>query len=621
MWSRKLSDYSSSEKSADVPAISTSKLNIFVGANNSGKSRLLRNLFISERSELMIEDIIRSENINKELFEIRNCFNQTHQLGNLTRDQVVRLFAGGVFTFTEYSDSQKQFSALLENIKNGTRNGFRESEKNYLRQLSIFYKKKLNDENFFQVINELINPDFPKKYYIPVLRGMRPLLEKVKGEDDFKDLYFDRTKKDYFKSQLDPGENEIITGVELYKLLTKHLLGQPNERKLIRDYEILIGEWFFGGEDFVLVPEYNLDTVAVKIGSEKQRPIYDLGDGLQQIIIITSAAFLQRKESLFFIEEPENHMHPGMLRKLVLFLLEQTPHQYFFTTHSNHLLDLAELRDDVVIQKVTKVVKDNKAEFKIRQCTRDRDLLTDLGVKASSVYLSNSSIWVEGITDRFYLSVYMKKYIESLNDEVEKKKLEGLIENYHYSFVEYQGSTLGHWAFTDGGLSSSEQEPINALKLCSEALLIADGDIYDKGDRENILNEQLGKRFLMLNCKEIENLIPSDVLKETAIRTFNGMQSGTKEKLDINALDGVANSNYSASMEGVGYHLDQLFGLDCKIKGARRVFAESSGTIKRKGEFCKKAIIVMGEIEWELTNALNELCKKIFDHILSCNQE
>lgn len=88
-------------------------------------------------------------------------------------------------------------------------------------------------------------------------------------------------------------------------------------------------------------------------------------------------------------------MHAGMVRQLMNFYLNETPHYYFFTTHSNYLLDMADESDQVMIQKFVKQPKvdsSNEFEFKIYRCDRDRDLLASLGVHPSSVYLANRTI-------------------------------------------------------------------------------------------------------------------------------------------------------------------------------------------------------------------------------------
>ncbi|MGE8352812.1 MAG: AAA family ATPase [Pseudomonas protegens] len=443
-----------------------------------------------------------------------------------------------------------------------------------------------------------------KKHYIPILRGMRPL-------GDGKDLFLERTLRDYFPTA---DKLKVITGFDLYNLLARFLLGQPDERERVRNYEKILGNEFFGGADVTLIPQYGQDTVAVKIGDDAQFSIYDLGDGLQQVIIITSAAFLEQEKSIFFIEEPEACLHPGLLRKLALFLLNHTNHQYIATTHSNHLLDLAESHNEVLIHRVNKKSNPDDRGFCIQECTKDREILADLGVRASSVYLANSTIWVEGITDRLYLKVFMKKYLDYLEPSPKKTMFEGYLENYHYAFVEYQGGTLGHWGFDDDDTT----ERLNASRLCADAFLIADGDIISKSERAQKLSGELQNRFHLLPGKEIENLLPPTVVLESAKRIFGRKLPKTKSGLDGDKLSDILNTNLANSSYGIGYHLDKTLGLKGKGKD-RKVFADESGTINDKVKFCQQAVQVLNEIEWSLPDNLIKLCEKIYAHIESKN--
>ncbi|NAR71862.1 AAA family ATPase [Acinetobacter haemolyticus] len=222
-----------------------------------------------------------------------------------------------------------------------------------------------------------------------------------------------------------------------------HLLGEPEQRDLIKNYEKKLSQYFFDNEPVSLIPKHDQDVVNIKIGKDQQFPISQLGDGLQQAIILTYEAFIKKdKTYAFFVEEPELHMHAGMVRQLMNFYLNETPHYYFFTTHSNHLLDMADESDQVIIQKFIKQSKkddEKQFEFKIYRCDRDRDLLASLGVRPSSIYLANCTIWVEGITDRLYITKYMEKYLAELENSNEDlyKKYRRFMPNYHYTFVEY----------------------------------------------------------------------------------------------------------------------------------------------------------------------------------------
>tara|TARA_R110000851_G_scaffold233755_1_gene386274 strand:+ start:3153 stop:4778 length:1626 start_codon:yes stop_codon:yes gene_type:complete len=445
------------------------------------------------------------------------------------------------------------------------------------------------------------------RFYLPALRGMRPL-------DKDNDLFKSRTIADYFSI---PGFNaeNVITGYNLYDLLARFLLGKPGQREVIKRYEKLLGDHFFNGNEVTLIPQYDGDTVAVKIGDEDQFPIYDLGDGLQQVIIITSAAFLTEEFSVFFVEEPEIFLHPGLLQKLAVFLLEFTDHQFVAVSHSNHLLDLAESRNDVSINKVKKERNEGGLKFLVESKEQDQEILEALGVTPSSLFLANSSIWVEGITDRLYLRRFMQKYIEELSDDAEKSLLSSLSENFHYTFVEYQGAALSHWSFSKTGSDGDENDNLSALKASSNIFLIADGDIKNKGDRADRLKTSLSEKFYILDCKEIENLLPLDVLKGTAANFYETKRT-KKDFVNIYGLEKLKYETYSNSLrDGIGRFLDRA----CGVPKESRFFSEDSGTIKNKLRFCKIALSVMDEIEWDLTDEVRDICSAVFEHVKSCN--
>ncbi|WP_166359309.1 AAA family ATPase [Pseudomonas akapageensis] len=585
------------------------KLNLFIGPNNSGKSRLLRFLFSAPQNKMQLGVGEAFQEASGKLGNIFDIIKSGSRILDFDCHEFMAIYNGDCKDSGALVGSIDSLLKLLSDASNHNMHvmgGHNSHLFNDIRHHAQARYPGSAMEAFSSLRNQV---NALKKHYIPILRGMRPL-------GDGTDLFYERTVKDYFPLAKE-SELEIITGFDLYKLLAQFLLGQPSERERVRSYEKILGDEFFGGAEVTLIPQYGKDTVAVKIGDDEQFSIYDLGDGLQQVIIITSAAYLERERSIFFVEEPESCLHPGLLRKLALFLLNHTGHQYIATTHSNHLLDLAESHKDVLIHRVTKKNTSDGNSFNIQECTKDREILADLGVRASSIYLANSTIWIEGITDRLYLKVIMRKYLDSISDGSRKIMLEGFLENYHYAFVEYQGGTLGHWGFDD---DDDTTERLNASRLCSDAFLIADGDILSKSQRAKNLAEELKDRFHLLPGKEIENLLPISVVFEAAKRIFERKKSNTTAGLNIDDLSKILTVNLAKSSHGIGYHLDKAFGLKGKGKLERRVFADESGTIKDKVKFCKQAIEVMAEIEWELTSDMVSLCENIYSHVALKNQ-
>lgn len=387
-WAENLENYSSNNDIEYDEVIEIKRLNFFIGKNNAGKSKFLRTLFKMRGGQYLYNStqFRKLKSFHKKI--VSNKFDPRYEeFINLMNDTL---------TVQSYTTASLAFKSVMHSLyENGLLNQIY-SNNNIDIALDLFHQETTNIHKIFSNM----------KFYIPILRGMRPVTEI-----ENKQPYIERAQKDYFTDTSKFNTENIITGECLYHELKIHLLGEPEQREIIKNYEEKLSQYFFDNEAVSLIPKHDQDVVNIKIGSDRQRPIYELGDGLQQAIILTYEAYIKNKDKegntethAFFIEEPELHMHAGMVRQLMNFYLNETNHYYFFTTHSNHLLDMADESDQVMIQKFVKHPKEgssNEFEFKIYRCDRDRDLLASLGVRPSSVYLANCTIWVEGITDRF----------------------------------------------------------------------------------------------------------------------------------------------------------------------------------------------------------------------------
>lgn len=635
-WAENLENYSSNNDIEYDEVIEIKRLNFFIGKNNAGKSRFLRELFTAQQHFKYFQKFDLSKEstefinfINSNNFQrprIPNVDTQWYSTGKADVSSAEKFYIESKLSLL--NSVKFQYDRVIEIV-----NEIKAKVSNYENTSN---KSSHNLQDFIQKLENKISrielQSFFKdeKLYIPILRGMRPVTNL-----ENKQPYIERAQKDYFSATTQFNSKNIITGECLYHELKIHLLGEPEQRDLIKIYEEKLSQYFFDNEPVSLIPKHDQDVVNIKIGKDKQFPISQLGDGLQQAIILTYEAYIKSKDSegypephAFLIEEPELHMHAGMVRQLMNFYLNETPHYYFFTTHSNHLLDMADESDQVMIQKFVKQPKtDNPSEFdfKIYRCDRDRDLLASLGVRPSSVYLANCTIWVEGITDRLYITKYMEKYLAELEESNEElyKKYRRFMPNYHYTFVEYAGSNLVHWCFSDDYADQLEDKGLSAKAVASEMLLIADGDIRGKADRVQILKKELKTdNYLILECKETENTLPKNSIVRVAIQRFNRMKSKTKDSYDISLINHITDEYYFDHKEvGIGKLLDiKLKKPSSKTK--QTLFADGTGvgTIKYKLDFCREIIKDFDENpDWELTPKAKQLCERIYKHIEKCN--
>ncbi|MBI3817459.1 MAG: ATP-binding protein [Planctomycetes bacterium] len=420
-----------------------------------------------------------------------------------------------------------------------------------------------------------------------------------------------RTIEDYFPDA-NPKLHDIFTGYDMYMTLKRMRHGEPQESAMIHEFEHYLSTTFYEGNQVSLIPyeaksgEGDRHDIRVKIGNGSQRSIHNLGDGMQSLLTCLFPIFMadEKDRCLFFIEEPDICMHPSLQRAFIEALRDprHRRHQYFITTHSNHLLDLTQEFTNISIFHFQKT-QEGPAKFRIRNVSHgDHSILRDLGVRSSSVFLANSTIWVEGITDRLYLRKFMERYLESLklSNHEQYEKYSRFREDYHYAFVEYQGSNLVHWTFD---LTDDNCKKIKAHFLCASAIVFADGDIAGKGTRTDDFRKQLGDRFIILDCKEIENLLP-----EESIRTYITF----KGKDSKGSAASILRSEYCnvSNFVGLGKYLDE------KLNLSPNTLATDSGTIRNKIDFCNEIIQLWDDNpNWKLPGDVGTCMARLFAHI------
>ncbi len=603
------------------------QLNVFIGPNNSGKSRLLREIFASNVIEATPNDE-RSD-------AVRACLQQLHRYLDHT-------FASEPSATTLREALPRLFPPLSRRGPHNPHDKLSEIVKSQYKMLVGFteqYGPAVRLQNQGEVGKEIFRqfvllrghfqhltqqtPPLPDmtRLYIPALRGLRPI-------GDSASIYRDRTIKDYFKSnaqfarqgatdnQEQLAEIRILTGLELYEQVKNHLLGSLDQRKLIRDFEQYLGRTFFDNLPVTLIPRVGDDALHVKIGSEAERPIYHLGDGIQQIIILTIPLFLHRdKHLLLFIEEPELYLHPGYQRRFIEAVLDETEckgRQVFVATHAHQFLDITIDSEAVSVYKFKKVLgADDKAEqvpkFEITNSSNeDFALLAELGVRNSAVLLANCTIWVEGITDRLYIRKYLELYQAAMELKQDGGKPKQFFEDIHFAFVEYGGSNITHWSFLD-----ESGEGIDPCRVCGQLFLIADKDSETKVKRHDELTKALGERFYCLSCREIENTLEQSIVQKV-IHGYEG---------DEVSLKPVAPKKYAK--QPLGKLINEeilpagwLTGADRKT---RHRYASASGTINEKVDFARNAISHLTSVS-DLSEETIGLCKRLYDFIDASNR-
>jgi predicted ATPase len=240
-------------------------------------------------------------------------------------------------------------------------------------------------------------------------------------------------------------------------------------------------------------------TILVSIDGNEQ-PISNLGTGVEQLIIIGLASYLF-SDRLILIDEPELHLHPRAQKRLMKYLNENVDAQFVIATHSAAVLDAVDA--DVIriendgARTVGQTIENNTDKYRA---------VRDLGHSPSELIQSNFAIWVEGPSDRIYINHWIKRLDADL------------VEGIDYSVVFYGGRVLAQFSFGDDGA-----DLVNAVSLSREFAVVIDSDKRSDDGRINstklrILEEveKLGGFGWLTKGREVENYLPKSVIESLA---------------------------------------------------------------------------------------------------------
>ena len=585
------------------------KVNIFIGENNCGKSRLMRSI-AKESYEIFSE-----ENCWREQLSYKRNIEGLKELIKRLKECSVETDFNKIINVLGNEDDKDIFY-LVENI-----NSQLKEEKNKLDPYNSYQRNIINiidsiDRNISNIrslIRDSKTTKNKKIIYIPILRGIENFELYFKMPEGFNSIkmtqkefsafqeFKNNAKKIYmnkvYNTYMIP-LNRIFTAESIYDEITNKLLSEEENRKFVKEFEEFISSNFYDGIKFSITPNKAKQYLGIKIGKNNDRALYDLGEGIKQLIVLFYKIYENKdEETIFLIEEPEINLHPGFQRKFMEIISKQfSKHQFFITTHSNHIIELYNKTENISIYKFKNYNKENSKFYMERVSPKDVSILDEIGVKNSSVFMSNCTIWVEGISDRIYLSKYLKLYFDEYNIGNKYK------EDIHYSFIEYGGNNIAHWSFVD----DNDIETINASSITNNVFLICDNDNNKKQKKKEKLRKVLGDKLYILKSREIENLLSKKVLEETL------KNDNKTDELIYKRKSKYDEKNYAKPNVKIAKFIDDTFVLHKKYSG-------ESNVLKNKVRFATIATNNMKSYD-DLSEEAKELTEKIVEFIKTSNE-
>lgn len=470
-----------------------SKVNLFVGPNNCGKSNILRLIHKwCEKDQNYSDDDYPKYNKNLKptvyvpipINESNNLNISEYQYYSYTISNIKKLIASDLFNYNSDAGviwfdgeipDEKAFEPYL--------NYFDDSS---LYEYSGYYAKVASQRDKVANIVHILKHFFEKE---------KESLPKSK-----KCIYI-RANRDL----LDNTKNSFLKDEKIIEKLNKTINHKASDTQAEEDkqhFEAFISD-FLGYQVRVSIPA-SLDSInLVSVDNPMEQYSLDqLGSGIHEIIYFALVATLNH-ECQICIDEPEIHMHPRLQREFLDYLLKKTDNQYFIATHSSAFINTS--NKDVSVFSVGKSQEgftDCKFVSKMDELF---SLVDSLGCKASDIIQSNCVIWVEGPSDRIYLNYW----IHGINPE--------LVEGIDYSIMFYGGRLLSHLS---GDSESVDEDFVNLLKINKNSFVVIDSDKKDESTGINQtkqrISEEFGDKCWITDGREIENYLNQEQYETVA---------------------------------------------------------------------------------------------------------
>ena len=441
------------------------KFTTLIGKNDVGKSNILRAIYVACKNQsLSIEDFHK---------------------GKRNKCEIILLF--------RVPDSLKE--ELARNIRQY--NGDSEIEIK-----AVFQPSEKPKKGTYSLGNERITYGTLEKYLPHVL-----LIPAVKSVED--ELKFGRNTitSELFLPIIEKTSEEKAQTESVSTLKRKLKDAIQRETEAIRgSLRRELSKMWDEVEDVVIdIPELKLEKAfnpEIKIKDKylrKEIPIIYRGSGMQRCLILAMLEIYRQlkigKGYVLLFEEPEIYLHIGAQKKMCSILKDISKEgQVIISTHSNIFVDKSDLSTTYLL------IKEN-GETRLRKFEGDKEILEELGISPSDIFLTNGIIFVEGPSDVEIVKIFADAIFKNWDE-------------YNIAVLPIGGSNIEH------------HDPATLLKVNPNIAVILDSDVKSESSDLPAKKKDLKQKFENAGIpvyfweknekyvRTIENLFTKDAIEQ-----------------------------------------------------------------------------------------------------------
>lgn len=453
----------------------TTKINVLVGANNCGKSNVLRALaMFGKKTEDELELHHRAKESRPSFYMTALSDDNDHDL--LRSQKTIRL------GWQQFGTGER---ILIHPFDNVPWRVFEPFWLLYLQPNWRFAGDPTRDQARDEVINVSLRCWENLKVQLPAVTIIPQFRQIVDGED------YD------------------VCGTGVVRLLARWQHPRIGEEANLIRFQKIVSLV----NDLTQLPTAHLEVNTenrILISNEGLRlPLESYGTGIHELIIL-AIAVLSQDNALVCIEEPEIHLHPLLQRRFLDFLRKETSNRYVITTHSPALIAPS---DEIYVTHLWLENGVTKSR-RIETTGHSLEALRDLGAKASDLLQANSVIWVEGPSDR----IYLRRWLELLRPGEFR-------EGIDYAIMFYGGRLLAHVGLErELPVSPIDAEDVDdlvhLLRINQHSAILIDSDRRKAADELNATKKRVQQECAnssipcwVTDGREIENYLSTEALE------------------------------------------------------------------------------------------------------------